>query len=118
MRLPGEVGSDVLCARKAALKKRKSMNFTVTESPAQSHKQKPGQDTVQVVGMRVGSVRSPKFKVASKKDKRKFTERKEEGKKSKKLAKKPVEKKAVVKKDVDLFFNEQDDTPDMPGTGS
>jgi hypothetical protein len=128
MKLPaGAVGdSAVLSARKAALKKRKSMNFTVTDSPVppSSHQKKSGQDTVQVAGMRVGSARSPKFKVlASKKsnstpdEKEKIKPKKEDKKlKKKKLLKKTTDKKEeLVRKDVDLFFSEQQDAADFQG---
>jgi hypothetical protein len=132
MKLPaaGAVDSAVLSARKAALKKRKSMNFTVTDSPVppSSHQKKSGQNTVQVAGMRVGSARSPKFKVlASKKksnsipaapaEKEKIKARKEDKKLKKKrlLKKTPDKKEELVKKDVDLFFSEQQDAADLQG---
>jgi len=129
MKLPA-AGAVVDSARKAALKKRKSMNFTVTDSPASpsSHRKKSGPDTVQVAGMRVGSARSPKFKVvvASKKsnstpaapeEKEKVKARKEDKRlKKKKLFKKTADKKEeLVRKDVDLFFNEQQDAADLQG---
>ncbi len=125
MKLPA--GAVVDSARKAALKKRKSMNFTVTDSPVppSSHQKKSGKDTVQVAGLRVGSARSPKFKVVvpSKKsnstpdEKEKITAKKEDKKlKKKKLLKKTVDKKEeLVRKDVDLFFSEQQDTADLQG---
>jgi hypothetical protein len=128
MKLPA-AGAVVDSARKATLKKRKSMNFTVTDSPAppSSHKKKSGQDTVQVAGMRVGSARSPNFKVlASKKststpaateEKEKVKARKEDKRlKKKKLLKKTTDKKEeLVRKDVDLFFSEQQDAADLQG---
>jgi hypothetical protein len=119
----GAVDSAVL----SALKKRKSMNFTVTDSPVppSSHQKKSGQDTVQVAGMRVGSARSPKFKVEvpSKKSnstpdvKEKIKPKKEDKKlKKKKLFKKKTDKKEeLVRKDVDLFFSEQQDASDLQG---
>jgi hypothetical protein len=132
MKLPaaGAVGdSAVLSARKAALKKRKSMNFTVTDSPVppSSQQKKSGQDTIQVAGMRVGSARSPKFKVlASKKsnstpaapeEQEKIKPKKEDRKlKKKKLFKKTTDKKEDLdRKDVDLFFSEQQDASDLQG---
>jgi hypothetical protein len=131
MKLPAGAVADsaVLSARKDALKKRKSMNFTVTDSPVppMSHQKKSGQDTVQVAGMRVGSVRSPKFKVLASKKKSKSTPspdekgkikaRKEDKKlKKKKLFKKTTDKKEeLVRKDVDLFFSEEQDAADLQG---
>jgi hypothetical protein len=133
MKLPAAgavVDSAVLSARKAALKKRKSMNFTVTDSPVppSSHQKKSGQDSIQVAGMRVGSAGSPKFKVvvpskksnstpAAPEEKEKIKARKEDKKlKKKKLLKKTVDKKEeLVRKDVDLFFSEQQDAADLQG---
>jgi hypothetical protein len=131
MKLPAGavVDSALLSARKAALKKRKSMNFTVTDSPVpSSHQKKSGKDTVQVAGMRVESARSPKFKVEvpSKKSnstpdvKEKIKPKKEDKKlKKKKLFKKKTDKKEeLVRKDVDLFFSEQQDAADLQGKWS
>jgi hypothetical protein len=129
MKLPAGavVDSAALSARKAALKKRKSMNFTVTDSPVppSSHQKKSGQDTVQVAGMRVGSARSPKFKVVVPSKKSSSTPDEKEKIKSKKADKKMKKKKLfkktddnkeeLARKEVNLFFSEQQDAADLQG---